>query len=625
MTGMVSFVGAGPGDPGLLTLKGKAVIERADVIIYAGSLVNPEVLAFARSDARIVDSARMNLDDIVGEMISSVRKGQTVARVHSGDPSLYGAIGEQLERLEREGICCEVVPGVSSVFAAAAAMKLEYTLPGVTQTLVLTRRAGRTAVPEKESLPLLAGHRASMAIFLSAGMIDTTVEELVSGGYPPETPAAVVYRASWPDEKCIQGTLATIAQRAQAEGITRQALILVGDAVARRTREPSRLYAPDFGHGFRNAEGSSGQGTAVIAVSRRGWHTGRRVKKALEGAELFVPERFREEEREGRVTFYESLQDTVESAFGTFGDIVLVMATGIAVRMIAPLIRSKWEDPAVVTLDDGGRNIISLLSGHWGGANDLALKLAQILGGNPVITTESDVMGFPSLDLLVKILTAGAVPGRAAALKHIQSDILEGKDVGFYPRQLRRFPGMRGHPNLHFFDSVEALACSGCTAGFMVSHHAGLPVPVHERMLLVHPRTLVVGIGCHKGISPDELQEGVCTVFHDLNLAVSSIALLCSIDIKRDEQGLIEFAKRLKLPLEFFTPEEINQVKIASPVSAHTLQIMGVHGVAEPCAILGAGGGKLLKHKVKLKNMTIAVAKLPLEKLLENSEEATDE
>ncbi|MFC1592317.1 precorrin-4 C(11)-methyltransferase, partial [Thermodesulfobacteriota bacterium] len=613
--------GAGPGDPGLLTLRGRELIAQADVVVYAGSLVNPEVLAHARPDAKRIDSAPLNLEQIVGAMSEAAHAGKRVVRVHSGDPSMYGAIAEQMQLLEQEEIPFEVVPGVSSAFAAAAALKMEYTLPGTTQTLILTRRSGRTPVPERESIALLAAHRASMAIFLSIGMVEETAAELLEGGYPRETPAAVVYRASWPEQKCIVATLATIAGQVRQAGITRQALILVGEAVGRSPAEKSKLYDAGFAHGFRVIPGMKKNGIAVVALTRRGWHTGRKIVQALDDAALYLPSRFAGEEQGAGTYFYEDFRPEVERLFYRYGSLVLIMAAGIAVRILAPLMQSKWEDPAVVTLDDSGRNVVSLLSGHWGGANDLAQKIAQVLGGNPVVTTESDVMGFPAVDLLVKALTGGRVPEQKAALKHIQSAILDDRDVGFFPKELALFEGMQGHPNLHFFDSVDELFASPCSAGLIVTPAAMPLVDANEKMLVVHPRNLVVGIGCHKRTGEDELAEGIWEAFEDTGLCRESLALLCSADRKKDDPGLAACALRLDVPLQFFGSEEINKTASVSPDSQHALRELGVRGVAEPCALLGAGGGRLLLPKRKLKNMTIAVAALPLRNLLQEGAE----
>lgn len=251
---MVHFIGAGPGDPELLTIKGKRLIDSADVIIYAGSLVNEKVLADRKAGAQVYNSAYMTLPEVVGVMKEAEAKGQSVARVHTGDPSIYGAIREQMDALDELGISYEVIPGVSSFLAAAASMKKEYTLPGVSQTVILSRLEGRTPVPEKEKILSLAKHHATMIIFLSVGKIEVLVQ-LMSESYEKDTPVAVVYKASWPEETIIYGTLETIADRAKAAGITKTALVIVGDFLGDKY-ELSKLYDQNFETGYRKTGGS---------------------------------------------------------------------------------------------------------------------------------------------------------------------------------------------------------------------------------------------------------------------------------------------------------------------------------------------------------------------------------
>ena len=259
MAGKVYFIGAGPGDPELLTLKAKRILEQAEVIIYADSLIDPRVCEGAREDAELHKSAALSLDQTTEIIVKAAAQGKTVARLQSGDPSIYGAIREQIEALKESGVEVEVVPGVSSVFAAAAALKAEFTVPEITQTLIITRREGRTPVPEKERLSSLASHQATMAIFLSVGMVDKVVEELIEGGYPKDTPVAVVYRASWEDEKVIRGRLEDLATLVAAAGIKKQALILVGKALdTEETGAKSKLYDESFGHGYRTAVSEAG-------------------------------------------------------------------------------------------------------------------------------------------------------------------------------------------------------------------------------------------------------------------------------------------------------------------------------------------------------------------------------
>ena len=249
----VYFVGAGPGDPDLITVKGRRLLEEADVVIYAGSLVNPAVLAVTPAGCEIHNSASMTLDEVIAVMKAGVEQGKKVVRLHTGDPSISGAIQEQIDLLNKLDISWQVVPGVSSFLAAAAALGQEYTLPGVSQTVIITRMEGRTPVPEKEQIRSLAAHQTTMCIFLSVHMFGELVQELLDGGYAADTPVAVVEKASWPEQRIFRGTLTTIADQLVAAGVSRTAMVIVGDVLAREY-EQSRLYAPEFGHMFREAK-----------------------------------------------------------------------------------------------------------------------------------------------------------------------------------------------------------------------------------------------------------------------------------------------------------------------------------------------------------------------------------
>ena len=249
---MIYFVGAGSGAADLITVRGQKLLTEADVIIYAGSLVNPEHLEIAKKDCQIHDSASMTLEEVIAVMREAEAAGKTTVRLHTGDPSIYGAIREQMDLLDESGISYDVVPGVSSCFGAAAALKAEYTLPDVSQTVIITRMAGRTPVPEKEEISLLAAHQATMVIFLSTGLLEPLKERLLAGGYRKDTPAAIVYKATWPDEKVFRGTVDTLPQIAKENNITKTALILVGDFLGERY-DRSKLYDPSFTHEFREA------------------------------------------------------------------------------------------------------------------------------------------------------------------------------------------------------------------------------------------------------------------------------------------------------------------------------------------------------------------------------------
>lgn len=247
---MVNFVGAGPGAADLITVRGRNLVEKADVIIYAGSLVNPEILRYAKKDCEIYNSARMTLEEVIEVMERAESENKNTVRLHTGDPSIYGAIREQMDELDKAGIKYEICPGVSSMFGAAAALKAEYTLPGVSQTVIVTRMAGRTPVPKLEDIALLAQHKATMVIFLSAGMIKELSKRLMDGGLEEDTPAAIVYKATWDDEKTVITTVSRLAEAAEENNIRKTALITVGGFLSDKY-DRSELYNPSFTHGFR--------------------------------------------------------------------------------------------------------------------------------------------------------------------------------------------------------------------------------------------------------------------------------------------------------------------------------------------------------------------------------------
>lgn len=248
---MVYFVGAGSGAPDLITVRGKNQLEEADVIIYAGSLVNKELLSYAKEECKIYNSASMTLDEVIEVMEQAEKQGKNTVRLHTGEPSIYGAIREQMDLLDEKGISYESCPGVSACFGAASSLNLEFTLPDVSQSLIITRMEGRTKVPKKESIESFAKHQASMAIYLSAGMLEELSKRLIAGGYDKDTPAALVYKATWPEEKAYIGTVETLPEIGKKYCITKTAIVLVGNVISSPKYALSRLYAPDFSTEFR--------------------------------------------------------------------------------------------------------------------------------------------------------------------------------------------------------------------------------------------------------------------------------------------------------------------------------------------------------------------------------------
>lgn len=251
---MVYFVGAGCGAADLITIRGKNLLERADVIIYAGSLVNPDLLYYAKDECEIHNSAKLTLDEVIDIIKAAEERGLTTVRLHTGEPSIYGAVREQMDELDKLNIKYESCPGVSACFGAAASLNLEFTLPEVSQSLIITRMAGRTDVPEKESIESFAAHNATMAIYLSAGMLEELTKKLVDGGYTLDTPAALIYKATWPEEEKYVCKLKDLARIAKEHNITKTAMVLVGNTISQSDYAKSRLYAPDFSTEYRKAK-----------------------------------------------------------------------------------------------------------------------------------------------------------------------------------------------------------------------------------------------------------------------------------------------------------------------------------------------------------------------------------
>jgi precorrin-4/cobalt-precorrin-4 C11-methyltransferase len=588
----VYFIGAGPGDPELITVRGRDLVARADLVLYAGSLVPATVVACAKPGAVVADSAGMSLDETHTLMLETARNGGLVVRVHTGDPSLFGSVREQTALLDRDGVTWAIIPGVTAAFAAAARAGVSFTVPETTQSLVITRLHGRTPVPESERLSELARHGSSVAVYLSADKAGELASELRLAGSPENTVIVIGHKVAHPQEKIVRTTLAELEKSVQADNITRQAvfLILPGETAP---QIQSRLYAPSFGHGFREAERpQTWPRMAVYAMTSQGLGLARRIA-AMAPADLFATSRL----AEGEVRGFERIADQVRANFPAYHAHVFVAATGIVVRSIAPLLQSKTTDPAVVVCDQNGEHVVSLLSGHLGGANDLARRIAAHIEGRPVITTATDTAGKPAIDTLAQNRgCAIADPSRIAA---VNSVLAEGGRVTVHDPENRL--GLSGDAHLkNSFELVDDQPAQ-VKVSWKNATTAGL---------LLHPRCLFVGIGCRRGVSREEIQAALTHVMAQHNLACDSLAALASVVLKADEVGLLDAAQKLGLPLEFFAASVLDETHVPNP-SERVREKIGAGSVCEAASMQAAlkmsPKVRLVVPKTISGNVTVAV------------------
>ena len=594
---MVHFVGAGPGACDLITVRGMNRIREADVIIYAGSLVNPELLSYAKVDCKIYNSAHMTLDEVVAVMREAEAAGKGTVRLHTGDPSVYGAIREQMDLLDECGIAYDVCPGVSAVFGAAASLACEYTLPDVTQTLILTRAEGKTPVPEKENLRSLAAHRASLVLYLSSGLARKVRQELLLGGYAEDTPVAVVYKATWPEEKIIRTTLAKLPEDMEAAGITKTALIIVSPALG-SVYEKSRLYDAAFATEYRGAtEIVLPAGICrvlLITCSVRGYATMQKLAKKLEnisGAEIITKVKC---EALPEVSMRETVKACVDEYFEQVDAIVFVTASGIAVRSVAEHLTHKSKDPAIVCMDECGKHVISLVSGHAGGANALTQMLADVMWATPVITTATDVEGRFSVDdyarehnfvvtdwekakvISAEVLATGAEPVWVDEREIAgEADRVDERESAGEMDRVEKGLGYR---------IGERIQCTMNIGTFQVIVTPEKTITDAQTLQLV-PRCIVAGVGCKKGTPVDKIEHAVQDAFAKAGLRMEALCAVASIDLKKEEAGLQEFCKTRNVPFETYTAEELQAVPGTFSASEFVSGVTGVDNVCERSAV----------------------------------------
>lgn len=617
--GIVTFAGAGPGAPDLLTVRAHAAIADADVIVYAGSLVSPEVLAHAKASCVRHDSAGLDLDATTKILVEGASAGLRVLRLHTGDPAIYGATAEQMRRLDAAGIAYETIPGVSAAFAAAAALNAELTQPGITQTVMISRRAGRTPVPEREAIAGLAKHGTSLALYLSVSDMPGLVSELLAAGaYRKDTAAAVVYRASWPDEKIVRGHLGDIAEKVTAAGITRQALILVGDALGGQG-DDSLLYDSSFSHGYRAASTKPavakaepvvteceplvrfGGRVAVYGLTGEGVAQAQRLAAMLD-ASAFVSEKHTpvDVELPANVQRFapEDLGALVAGQWTAFDAHVFVMATGIVVRKIADLLQSKEVDPAVVVMDEKAGFAQSLVGGHLGGANRLVGDIARLTGAQAVVSTGTDTQGLLAFDELAA-LQGWRIENRDGIVA-LNAALLEGKCIGllgFTPKEAAGYADVDNvscYENLDTAEAAELLVCLDTPLG-------DDPRPC----LLLTRLPLVVGVGCKRGVSAERIEAAIHRSCLRYGIDPARIQHLASVDVKADEVGMLEVAKTHDWETHFLTAAELEQQAVPNP-STFVCQNVATPSVAE-ASVRACGRGRLLTPKQKDDGVTVAL------------------
>lgn len=637
---MVHFVGAGPGACDLITVRGMNRIKEADVIIYAGSLVNPGLLSYAKADCKIYNSAHMTLDAVVDVMREAEAAGKGTVRLHTGDPSVYGAIREQMDLLDEYGIAYDVCPGVSAVFGAAASLACEYTLPDVTQTLILTRAEGKTPVPEKENLRSLAAHRASLVLYLSSGLARKVRQELLIGGYAEDTPVAVVYKATWPEEKIIRTTLAKLPEDMEAAGITKTALIIVSPALG-SIYEKSKLYDAAFATEYRGATEialpAGIRRVLLITCSVRGYATMQKLAKKLEnisGAEIIAKVKC---EALPEVSMRETVKACVDVYFEQVDAIVFVTASGIAVRSVAEHLTHKSKDPAIVCMDECSKHVISLVSGHAGGANALTQMLADVMWATPVITTATDVEGQFSIDdyarehnlvvtdwakakaISAEVLATGAKPVWVDEAEVSQEEEKNACEICKEQKSTGIDVGKIENDGCENEIGVQKLQIG--------SHQVVITpqdVSVDAQTLQLIPRCIVAGVGCKKGIPVDKIEHAVQDAFAKAGLRMEALCAVVSIDLKKEEAGLLEFCETRNVPFETYAAEELQAVPGTYSASEFVSGVTGVDNVCERSAVkyasehgmnqgeqlLGrqAKHGELLLRKQAYGGVTVALA-----------------
>ncbi len=646
----IAFVGAGPGDTALITLKGHQLLQKADVVIYTGSLVPKDLVSHL--SAVIYNSAGMTLEQVISIMVSAAKSGRRIVRLHTGDPAIYSAIQEQIKCLRKENIPFEVVPGVTAGFAAAAVLGQELTIPGITQTVIFSRIGGRTPVPPSEELSRLAKIQATLVLYLSVGHIRLVQETLLAGGYSSDTPVVVIEKVSWPTQRVVRGELENIAIKVEQAGISKTAVILVGKVLS----EPeyphgkrSLLYDPEFSHGYRKGLSHSNAGASseppldcyssannkgnrsrdynarftaphrnvsvyrVLQMRGGGYADVLPVLQVPDNKADAVPcERLRIifvyltpggralahrlsellSNKEILIYSYSELvgDQLIKKLWQRGTGFVFLMAAGIVIRAIAPLLKNKLDDPAVVVMDEAGHHAVSLLSGHLGGANELAGMLALKAEGQAVITTASDTLGLVALDIWARV--QDMVPDDRADLKKASAALVASGSLKTYT-----------DCRVHSLPAGLVEVYDPGKARLIISPHL---IPEVKPILHLYPRIFALGIGCNRDTPSQALERAVEEFLKRHKISPKALFTLASIDAKKDEACLLALAQKWDLDIRFFTADQLNTVPVKEP-SHYAMEAVGAYGVAEPSAILAVDNGGLRFQKEKTNGITLAL------------------
>ncbi len=641
---VVTFVGAGPGAEDLITVRGLRALQNAHTVLYAGSLVHPVHLKACPNECEQYNTASMHLDEQVHIMVTAAKAGKNVVRLHTGDPAMYGAINEQIKGLAAHGVGAHIVPGVSSVFAAAAALGTELTCPDVSQSVVLTRTAGRTPMPEKEQVGTFAKTGATLVFFLSAGKIHALMQELMQeGDVSPHTPAALVYRVSWPDERIILATVADLAHKCEEAGIGRQALILVGEAL-RQQHTASLLYDSAFSHGYRNTLASEAfdGACALYAFTHAGLERAVDIADGL-GSPASIYTTYAHNAYDAHADSMQkrgnaprdirihniaphNFDKNLQQQWHNFAAHIFVSATGIAVRKIAPLLQHKSLDPAVVACSESGAHCISLTSGHLGGANRLSRRIARISGGQAVISTATDEKNLLAFDELAARHKARIV--HTEAIKALNMALLHGDPISFYGSRTLYDAHYADIAHVHFAESIDSIETpyAVCWCDAYKEHNvpaAAKNIQVLDTLKTLHKtvtclhissKAFVVGMGCRRHIDADVFEAEVRAFLEKHALTPAHIACFATCDVKADEQAMHALSKKWRIPLEYHAASVLDTVPVPNP-SPIVHEKIGTASVCEAAALLSAGYGSttipsLYVQKTSCTSMTLAVAKM---------------